>query len=119
MMRCWPAVILRVLVACNRGEAQPQASAGATRIDCAQGEGSQFGPDCLVEKVAGEQGSEFVVRHPDGAFRRFRIAQDRQSMIAIDGADDAVNSVYGDPPVREVAVGPDRYRFPADLDARP
>ena len=117
-MRCWPAIALLVLVACNRGEAQPQASEGAIRIDCAQGEGSQFGPDCLVEKVAGEQGPEFVVRHPNGAFRRFRIAQDRQTMIAIDGADEAVNSVEGDPPVREVRVGPDRYRFPADIDAR-
>ncbi len=118
-MRLWPALALLMLVACNRGEAQPQASQGATRIECAQGEGSQFGPDCLVEKVAGEQGPEFVVRHPNGAFRRFRIAEDRQSMIAIDGADEAINTVAGDPPVREVTVGPDRYRFPADIDVQP
>ncbi len=60
-----------------------------------------------------------MVRHPDGAFRRFRIAQDRTSMVAIDGADDAVSTLVGDPPVMEVAVGPDRYRFPADIDAQP
>jgi hypothetical protein len=104
------------LVACNRGEAQPQANEGAQRIECAQGEGDEFGPDCLVEKVVGEEGAEFVVRHPGGAFRRFRIAQDRKSMIAIDGADQAVNVLAGDPPVMEVTVGPDRYRFPAKLD---
>ena len=119
MMRQLAAFALLVLVACNRGEAQPQAASGAQRIECAQGEGSDFGPDCLVESVAGEEGTEFVVRHPDGAFRRFRIAQDRRSMIAIDGADGAINSLQGDPPVMEVTVGPDRYRFPADLDARP
>ena len=119
-MKCWAGAIgLLALVACNRGEAQPQASEGAKRIECAQGEGSDFGPDCLVETVAGEEGPEFVVRHPNGAFRRFRIAQDRRSMIAIDGADAAVNALAGDPPVMEVTVGTDRYRFPADLDARP
>ena len=118
-MRLFAVVAVLVLVACNRGEAQPQASEGARRIECAQGEGSQFGPDCLVERVTGEQGPEFVVRHPNGAFRRFRIAQDRTSMIAIDGADEAINTDSGDPPVHEVTVGPDRYRFPADLDARP
>lgn len=108
-----------MLVACGQGEAQPQAADGALRIECAQGEGSVFGADCLVERVAGEEGSEYVVRHPNGSFRRFRIAQDRKSMIAIDGADDAISSLAGDPPLMEVTVGPDRYRFPADLDAVP
>ena len=118
-MQRWPAVPLLALVACSQGEAQPQANDGAQRIECAQGEGGQFGLDCLVERVAGEEGPEFVVRHPNGAFRRFRIALDRKSMIAIDGADEAVSSLRGDPPMMEVAVGPDRYRFPADLDAQP
>ena len=118
-MRWWPGLALLALVACSQGEAQPQANDGALRIECAQGEGSTFGPDCLVEKVVGEEGPEFVVRHQNGAFRRFRIAQDRHGMIAVDGADEAVSTVSGEPPVMEVAVGPDRYRFPADLDARP
>ena len=118
-MRFWPALGVFALVACSQGEAQPQAAEGARRIECTQGEGGQFGPDCLVEKVAGEEGPEFVVRHPNGAFRRFRIAQDHQGMIAIDGADEAVSALRGQPPVMEVTVGPDRYRFPADLDAQP
>ena len=119
MTRRWPALALLAVVACSQGEAQPQANDGARRVDCAQGVGGQFGPDCLVEKVAGEEGSEFVVRHPNGAFRRFRIAQDRKSMIAVDGADGAVSTLRGNPPVMEVTAGPDRYRFPADLDAQP
>ncbi len=104
------------LAACG-GETQPQAAEGATPIDCALGEGSDFGPDCLVERVAGEEGREFVVRHPDGKFRRFRIAPDRHGMVAIDGADDAMNELAGDPPVLQVTVGADRYRFPEDIDA--
>lgn len=104
------------LAACSAGEAQPQAEPGAVRIDCALGEGSGFGPDCLVEKVAGERGPEFIVRHPDGGFRRLRIADDRSGMIALDGADDAVNERVGQPPVLQVTVGRDRYRIPADLD---
>ncbi|MGN3973108.1 hypothetical protein [Tsuneonella sp. SYSU-LHT278] len=106
-----------LLVAACGGETQPQAAEGATRIECALGEGGNMGPDCLVERVAGEEGGEFVVRHPDGKFRRFRIAPDRRGMIAVDGADDAVNAIAGDPPVLEVTVGADRYRFPADIDA--
>jgi hypothetical protein len=118
-MRSWLPMALLALVACSQGEAQPQANEGARRIECAQGEGAEFGPDCLVEKAVGEEGPEFVIRHPNGAFRRFRIAQDRKSVIAVDGADEAASSLTGNPPVMEVSVGPDRYRFPADLDAQP
>ena len=107
---------LLALAACG-GENQPQAAPGAARITCALGQGARFAPDCLVEKVAGEQGSEFVVRHPDGGFRRFRIAENRSGMIALDGADVAHNELVGEPPVLQVTLGPDRYRFPADLDA--
>lgn len=113
------AVTLLLLAACWRGETQPQASPGATRIECALGEGAAFGPDCLVEKIVGEQGGEFVVRHPDGGFRRFRIAEDRAGLIAIDGADEAANALIGEPSMLQVSVGFDRYRFPANLDAKP
>jgi hypothetical protein len=107
-----------LVAACGRGETQPQATEGAAAIDCALGAGSQFGPDCLVERVAGEQGPEFVVRHPDGKFRRLRIADNRAGMVAIDGADEAVNEFVGEPAVLQVAIGADLYRFPADLDAK-
>lgn len=114
------AVVLGVLLvaACGKGETQPQAADGATAIDCALGAGSQFGRDCLVERVAGEQGPEFVVRHPDGKFRRLRIADNRAGMVAIDGADEAVNELVGEPAMLQVAIGGDRYRFPPDLDAQ-
>lgn len=114
------ALSMLALAGCG-GPAQPQAAPGAVRIDCALGEGSDFGADCLVEKVAGDLstsgGPEFVVRHPDGGFRRFRIAENRGGMVTLDGADTALNRLVGEPPVLEVRVGADRYRFPADLDA--
>ncbi|MCT2558764.1 hypothetical protein N0B51_07200 [Tsuneonella sp. YG55] len=116
-MRLAVVAILLALAACGRGATQSQAAEGATRIECALGEGSRFSPDCLVERVQGEEGSEFVVRHGDGKFRRFRIAPDRHGMVAIAGADDAVNAFEVDPPILQVTVGSDRYRFPADIDA--
>ncbi|WP_095010952.1 hypothetical protein [Tsuneonella mangrovi] len=109
--------LVALLAACNRGDPQPQAEPGAKRIECALGPGSTFSPACLVEKTEGEQGPEFVVRHPDGSFRRLRIAPDRSGMMAISGAADAVNELVGNPKVLQVTVGDDRYRFPADLDA--
>ena len=111
------ALCLSALAACGRGEEQPQAAEGATRIDCAIGGKTDFAPVCLVEKVAGEQGAEYVVRHPDGGFRRLRIAENRAGMVAIDGAEDARNELVGKPPVLQVMVGKDLYRFPANLDA--
>lgn len=116
-MRLAALVPLLLSAACSDAPAQPQAAPGANRIECALGQGSRFGADCLVEKVAGEQGAEFVVRHPDGGFRRFRIAEDRSGMVAIDGADAARNELVGEPRVLQVTVAADRYRFPADLDA--
>ena len=118
-MRALALPMMLALAACGGGEEQPQAAPGATRIACALGEGAAFADDCLVEKVAGEEGTEFVVRHPDGKFRRLKIAANRGGMVAIDGADEAANALVGEPPVLEVTVGADRYRFPADLDARP
>lgn len=109
------ALPLLALAGC--GATQPQATEGAARIECALGEGALFGPDCLVEKVAGEQAPEFIVRHPNGGFRRFRIAPDRSGMMAIDGADTAINERVGERRELQVTVGADRYRFPADLDA--
>lgn len=118
-MRAIVLIVGFATAGCGGADTQPQAAAGAMPIECALGEGAEFGPDCLVEKVAGEQGSEFVVRHPDGKFRRLRIAENRGGMVAIDGADEASNVLVGQPEVLQVTVGADRYRFPATLDAQP
>ncbi|MEZ5695015.1 MAG: hypothetical protein R3E18_00870 [Sphingomonadaceae bacterium] len=102
-----------LIAACSgdAGEPQPQATEGAERIDCAIGEGSQFGSDCLVEEVMEGETNLLIVRHPDGGFRRFEQLNDGRGLAAFDGADEAQTS-FADG-VLEVTVGADRYRFKA------
>lgn len=111
-MRISSALILLLACAgCSAGGEQPQAEAGAQRIDCALGEGAQFAADCLVERSDVEDTSIVTVRHPDGGFRRFEQVGDGRGLIIIDGADEATLDYAGD--VLEVTVAGDRYRFPA------
>ncbi|MXO74168.1 hypothetical protein GRI40_02890 [Altererythrobacter aerius] len=118
-MRIAAMLLAGTLVSCSPGQEQAQAAPGAVPVACALARAADFASTCLVERVVGEEGAEFVVRHPDGGFRRFKIAPDRSGMMAADGADIAVNTLAGDPPMLEVRVAQDRYRFPADLDAQP
>ncbi|WP_408591486.1 hypothetical protein [Novosphingobium sp.] len=79
-------------------------------IDCALGESHPFLGECRVE-VAGRV---LVVHHPDGGFRRFQRVDDGRGVIVADGAEPAkVRWISGG--ILEVAVGQDRYRFPATV----
>lgn len=100
-----------MLAACSPDVDQPQADAGAQTIDCALGEGSEFGPDCLVERNQVDGRTILTVRHPDGGFRRFEQVADGRGLIETDGADEATRSL--DDSVLEIGVGQDRYRFDA------
>ena len=83
-------------------------------VECRQGEGSDWGRDCIAERVASPDGeAQLVVRHPDGAFRRFVVLADRSGLATADGADAAENALDGG--ILTVTVGPDAYRFPAQL----
>jgi hypothetical protein len=98
--------------ACSQGgEVQAQADEGADAIECAIGPGSDFGPDCLVERVSEGDAQVLVVRHANGGFRRFELLPDGEGLAAFDGADSVRQSLDGDTLVIEVAG--DRYRFPA------
>jgi hypothetical protein len=110
-MRISSAVLALALASCGNA-AQP--AAGGTAIACALGEGSTFADDCTLERVAGMK-DEFIVRHPDGGFRR--LALRNAHVETLDGADEAVSRYTGDPPVLEVIIANDRYRLPADFDA--
>ncbi|WP_128892754.1 hypothetical protein [Erythrobacter sp. HKB08] len=92
------------------------ADEGAQVVECALGEGSEFGPDCFIEFAEVEGATQVVIRHPDGGFRRFRVQSDLSGLEALDGADVATNSLGGDPQRLEVVVGTDRYRLPVRLD---
>ena len=105
-------LVLLVASACSQGEeVQAQAEQGAETIDCAIGPGSEFGPDCLVERTTDGDAQVLVVRHANGGFRRFEQLPDGAGLAAFDGADVVKQTLDGDTLV--VEVGDDRYRFPA------
>ena len=105
------------LAACSEPDVdQSQADEGADMIECALGEGSEFGPDCLVEREEVEGEKHLIVRHPDGGFRRFAQLDDGRELVELDGADQLTRALDGD--VLEISVGADRYRFTANVSGR-
>ncbi|MEW4447845.1 hypothetical protein [Qipengyuania sp. JC766] len=110
---CLPALLL---AACGSepGEEVSEAELAARQhVECALGEGSAFAPDCWIDGDASAPGGEFIVRHPDGAFRRLMTAEDGSGIRAIDGADEATSRLSDDGGTLLVTIGADRYRFPA------
>jgi len=61
----------------------------------------------------------FVIHHPDGGFRRFRLGNDAGQRITVaDGAQTVVNEMQNDATgALEFAIGVDRYRVNTDLIA--
>ena len=108
--RTYSLLLALVLAACG-GAVQPQANEGAQRIDCAVGPGTEFGPDCLVEREVRDGETLLVVRQPTGGYRRFVQLADGGGLAAADGADE-VTSAYRDG-MLEVSIAEERYRFPA------
>lgn len=104
-------VLLLAGLACSGcGQPAGQGGPGMTAIDCALGESHPFTGDCRVEVA----GSQLVVHHPDGGFRRFERVGDGRGVVTADGAEPArARWIASD--TLEVAVGQDRYRFPARM----
>ena len=100
--------IVAALAGCSRHDAAPKVAEGSEHVDCALGEGAQFAPDCAVERSTVGTEQILVVRHPDGAFRRFTVRPD--GVATADGAEKAEVAAAGG--VLEVHVGADRYRIP-------
>ena len=98
---------------CSPAAEQPQAEEGADIVECALGDGSEFGPDCLVERSEADGKTVLTVRHPDGGFRRFEQLKDGSGIAEMDGADTATRTLDGDTLL--VSVGADRYRFKVAL----
>ena len=105
----WAVFALLALAACSKGGTAP-AEQGES-IACALGGSLQFKPDCTVER----EGNSIVVRLPDGAFHRFTVSKDGQSLDAADGADKAQSARKGDR--FEVILGQDRYVIPVSAGA--
>ena len=106
------ALIPLLLAACSSdGEAPPSPRADAETIACAVGGSTEFRPVCTVERHTSGKGIvTLVVRHPDGAFRRFDVLDGGRGLALADGMDQAVTR-YAEGRA-EIAIGADRYRFP-------
>lgn len=103
-----------LLAAC----AQSQADADdGEPIYCALAGSSEFKADCRLERTSIDTQPVFVVRHPDGGFRRLQASQDGQHLESVDGADAAQSALKGDR--YEVILGGDKYVIPVKADAAP
>lgn len=115
--------IVAGLAACSSGKSEtPAVAQGGERIACAVGGAKDFSDSCAVDRVNTDGKLTLVVRHPDGAFRRFAVVTDGRGLVVADGAEQAKTAVDGDK--LAVSVGSDRYLFPAKVksavaDAKP
>lgn len=96
---------------CSAASEPPPVAAGEEHIDCAVGGSAQLKPVCSVERAEADGRLTLVVRHPDGAFRRFDVMTDGSGLAVTDGAEQAVTRLDGGR--LDVTVGADRYLFPA------
>ena len=112
-MRISSGALLLLLAACSPGASKASPPDPDDLIECALAGAAAFARDCAVEQVPEEGKLYLVVRHPDGGFRRFEVLTDGRGLAAADGAQAAQVAVHGEG--IEVAVGTDRYRFPATV----
>lgn len=105
-MRTCVIALLPLIAACAPGEDLPEG----TMIECALGGAAGFAEDCTMDRQIRHEQRLLIVRHPDGAFRRFEIGVPGEGLITADGVEQAIVD-RGDGFV-EVRVGADRYRLP-------
>ena len=113
MPRSAQILALLLLAACSPGASEAPPPGDDSRIACALAAAAVFARDCWVEQHRTGEGLQLVVRHPDGAFRVFDVLTDGHGLATADGAD-AAQVAQADGGI-EVAVGRDRYRFPATI----
>lgn len=108
-----PLLLAPFLVAgCGRPAGDPEPDMRA--IDCALNGAIAFAPLCQVEQA----GEMLVIHEPGGAFRRLRKVDDGRGVVSADGVEEAHVAWIADGRL-EVAIGPDRYRFPAKVRPDP
>jgi len=112
-MRRAAALLPLALTACSGAGAG--AEEAGERIACALGGSDRFAEDCTLERTTLDGASVFVVRHPDGGFRRLEASGDGQNLLAADGAQVTRSALKGDR--WEVILGEDRYVIPVKADA--
>lgn len=113
MLRGAAAMLALALAACGQGDSA-EAPAGEVVL-CSLDGAKDFKPHCQLERSVIDGAQVFIVRHPDGAFRRMQVSADGQNLLAADGADETQSALKGDR--YEVILGPDRYVIPAQANA--
>jgi hypothetical protein len=101
------------LAACAQDAPDASAADADHRIACAVDGAAEFVRACQVERREIDGATILVVRHPDGGFRRFEVMSDGTGLATADGAERAEVNLREQE--IEVAVGTDRYRFPARI----
>ncbi len=117
MHRCVLAGLgLAALSACSsQTDKAPTVAEGSEQIPCALDGAAAFSASCAVDRSQVDGKLTLIVRHPDGAFRRFAVVTDGRGLVVADGAEQAVNAIAGDK--LSVTVADDRYLFPAKIKA--
>lgn len=113
MIRAAPLLLL-ALSACGdagSGTGGKAVEKAVRMIPCALGEATEFKPVCSVEDTIVDRQLYWIVRHPDGGFRRFQMIDNGTRIATADGADEVGMTRVGAEFI--VQAGPDRYRFPA------
>lgn len=113
MIRRGPALFAcAALSACGGGGKQPPEV--AERVWCSLGGSAHFAQECGLERLTEHGRAAFVLRHPDGKFRRLVASADGQQLLAADGADQSQSARKSGPEGErwEVILGDDRYVVP-------
>lgn len=110
---------LAALAACGDPAPDEGQVAASETIWCSLGGSQHFAQDCTLERGTEEGRAAFVVRHPDGKFRRLVASADGQTLLAADGADESQSArKTGEDGERwEVILGDDRYAVPVKAPA--
>jgi hypothetical protein len=106
---------LAALSACSDPAPGEGKVATSDRIWCGLGGATELTQECTLERGREEGRAAFVVRHPDGKFRRLVASPDGQNLLAADGAEQSQSALKGDR--WEVILGDDRYVVLVDADA--
>lgn len=102
------------LTACGEQAPGESAVAQGEAIWCAPAGAKELAQNCTLERSVEDGRAAFVVRHPDGKFRRLIASADGQQLLAADGAEQSQSALKQDR--WEVILGDDRYVVPVKVD---
>lgn len=106
------------LVACSKnenGDSAPAVIGDDDTVRCLLPGMKAFEPVCRRETAQGPDGPIWILRHPDGGFRRFVLMDKGMRIAAADGTQEVSAKQRG--PDLEVRVSNDRYLFAAAANA--